>query len=114
MALDAAQEARLAEINASLRQSGKASVSGPQRRALMDELIGLLGTGERPPVPLAPEQQARVDAISTRLMDQAMGKPGAFIGAIERDALVKETTDILLGADAASGGQDENGRGDGA
>jgi hypothetical protein len=103
MALDQTQQARADEINALLRKSGTGEL---KRTALLDELVGLLGTGERKLAPVGAENKRRYDEITTKLLDDAMGKPGAFIGALERAALADELANIPFGdADAGSGGE---------
>jgi hypothetical protein len=105
MALTETQEARVAELNAALRKSGQDRVEGSERRAAVDELNGLLGGVEHPPVPLTPEKQVRLDQINTRLRDHALGRSkDAWLSAIDRAALADEAFGILNPAPTADGG----------
>lgn len=112
--MDAAQEARAAEINAALQRRGSEQIGGAERTALVHELGALLGAGAEPAAMLAPEGQARADEITRRLQDHALGKPDAYLEVFERGRLRDELV-RLTGADGtASPPASTDGSGDGA
>lgn len=112
--MDAAQQARVNELTDALRKRGDDALIGSARHAAVDELNGLLGAGpetgpETKPTPLAPEKQVRADEIKRRLMDNARGKPGGYLDAVERNRLARELSDILsetAPGDSGAGGGD--------
>jgi hypothetical protein len=104
MALDPTQEARADEINAALRKTGTGALRGPERTAVLDELAGIYGSGEQKLAPVGADNRARFNEITSKLLDDAMGKPGPFIGALERAALADELAKIPFGHEDAGGG----------
>jgi len=83
-------EARVTEINASLQRRGVDQIRGAERTALVNELAGLLGASEYAPSLPASETQSRIDAITRRLQDHALGKPGGYLDVFERTGLRDE------------------------
>ena len=97
--MDAAQEARVAEINGALRRRGTDEVTGAERRKLVAELTDLL-TGPAAAEPeIAPEKRTRLDQINELLRrDAAATEATGRMRVNERHELVREASDILLGA----------------